>query len=83
MPIYGFKCVGCGEESDHVVKYEDRNKLIRCEGCYCKLVRDGVSAPNIGSPTFQMQAVMGNGSHVKGHFGKAAKKKHKVQGKRR
>ena len=68
-------CSSCGKEEEHLVSLEARNtEQIKCSECGELMVR-GVDAPVIGKSAYQMKAVMSDGSHVSGHFGKAAKKK--------
>jgi predicted nucleic acid-binding Zn ribbon protein len=73
MPLYTYKCE-CGYEEEEIVSYEERDTIyISCEKCGKKLCR-GIDAPKIGSEPYKMKAVMRDGSHVKGHFGKTAKR---------
>lgn len=87
MPLYTYRCRQCGLIEEHLVKYEDRDKPMQHEGsnewertdpayrerCGGSLEREGgLEAPTIGKPAFQSQAVLGNGDHIKGHFGKEA-----------
>jgi hypothetical protein len=53
------------------VSLEERDHQ-RCAFCREKLERSGVEVFAIGKPRYQMQAVLADGRHVKGHFGKAA-----------
>lgn len=77
MPMYTYKCAHCGAEAEHVVKYDERDAERCCdvEDCPGKLVRAGVELTRLGKPAYQMQAVLGDGRHVRGHFGRYAKGK--------
>ena len=75
MPLYQFKCVGCGAESEVLCKFsetEDRE----CGICECRLERQiasiGFGAVDHG---YQMGVVLASGERVAGHFGKSAPKK--------
>ena len=60
---------------EQIRKYQDREKPdlhIDAEACGGELVRLGIELCRIGKETYQMKAVMGDGSHVAGHFGKDA-----------
>lgn len=75
MPIYTYRCRRCGVTEEHVTSYADRDTLLSHEGGDCDglLERDGgLELPTFGKPAFQTQAVLGNGAHLKGHFGKEA-----------
>jgi hypothetical protein len=77
MPIYTYKCQKCGAREEHVVSYDLRDSQFHCSttGCRGYFARDkGLERPTIGKPGYQMQAVLSDGSHVKGHFGKDAKR---------
>jgi hypothetical protein len=77
MPIYEVDCHKCKRAVDVVCKYEEREQQI-CEYCGKTMqMREGRSAPIVGKSRYQMQAVMPDGKHVKGHFGKAARTKKK------
>ena len=81
MPIYEYECGSCGRRDERVVRISDRDEVSSCE-CGGAMVRDRVNKVRVGSPAYQMQAVMSDGSHVKGHFGKEAALRSKVKGKR-
>lgn len=73
MPIYTYECETCKVKEEHIVKMEERDsKKILCGICARKMKRL-MDLPTIGKPGYQMQAVLSDGSKVKGHFGKAAK----------
>ncbi len=74
MPIYSFTCRTCKNASEQVVRYDERDKQI-CDipDCNGSLERAGVELVTLGKSAYQMQAVMGNGEHVRGHFAKSAK----------
>lgn len=77
MPIYEMKCGKCKEAIDVVCKFDDRDAQTH-DDCGGKLKPlEGRSAPILGKPRYQMKAVMADGSHVKGHFHKAARLKKK------
>ena len=76
MPVYTFECPACGCERDHVVSFDERDAgLFECGRCAVAMRRQAVSAFALGKPSYQMQAVLGNGDHLKGHFGKDAKRR--------
>ena len=72
MPLYTYHCPPCATETELGVKYEERDEQ-RCECCKTPLRRAGVESFAIGKPRHQMQAVLADGRHVKGHFGKTAR----------
>lgn len=77
MPIYEVDCHKCKRAVDVICSYSEREKQT-CEYCGKTMqIREGRTAPNIGKSKYQMQAVMHDGTHVKGHFAKAAKVKKK------
>lgn len=49
---------------------------VMCPECGEVMVR-AIDAPVIGKSEFQMHAILGNGRHVPGHFGKSAKRNRK------
>ncbi len=81
MPIYTYRCEFCGEEVDLLARNlaeadiprrhceEDEHEI--CEG---RLERQRVTRPTIGRPSFESGAVLGDGSVVKGHWGREAPK---------
>lgn len=82
MPIYTYKCKRCGADTESLVPYQGRDAPRFCKWikeddgiCGGLLQRDGLDLPTIGKPAHQMGAVLENGAHVKGHFGKDAKRK--------
>lgn len=79
MPIYTYVCVKCGAEVEAVVSLKDRDQsLIHscCGGVLNRLAQ--IERTALGKPGYQMQAVLADGSHVKGHFGKEAKRHRKA-----
>jgi predicted nucleic acid-binding Zn ribbon protein len=74
MPAYDYKCFSCGWTGEILqVPYEERNDQ-PCFWCGKPLsLQVGFRA--VGAESYQMKAVMTDGSHVKGHFGKDAKRK--------
>ena len=74
MPLYTYHCEKCGYEEEEIVPYEERDTvLVMCHKC-SKAMKRGIDGAKLGSPAYQMQAVMNDGSHVKGHFNKDAKR---------
>ena len=74
MPLYTYQCSKCPNEEEHIVKFEDRDRAgLSCGRCGAPMDRAGVEPFKTGKPRHQMGAVLGNGAHVKGHFGKEAK----------
>lgn len=74
MPIYTYECPECGT-FDTIAKYAERDD-VKCP-CGKPATRYGVQPFNSGKPGYQMQAVLGSGAHLKGHFGKSAGSKKK------
>jgi len=61
---------------EQVVKYDDRDKFMQHEECGGELKRnEGLELPTIARETYQCKAILGNGAHIPGHFGKEAKRK--------
>lgn len=76
MPAYDYECPSCGWSGEiMMVPYEERHSQA-CFGCG-ETLRLGVGFAAIGAEPYQMKAVMRDGSHVKGHFGKDAKRRGK------
>lgn len=76
MPAYDYECESCGWTGEILmVPYEERHKQ-PCFGCG-ELLKLGVGFRAIAGTPYQMKAVMTDGSHVKGHFGKEAKRRSK------
>lgn len=75
MPLYTYECKECKCREENLVSIQDRDTAsFLCPECGDETIRV-VDAPVIGKPGYQMKAVMGNGEHVPGHFGKSARKK--------
>jgi putative FmdB family regulatory protein len=74
MPIYTFVCE-CGHEEEHILKADERDSEFKCPNCDGVLRWQGIERFTKGKPSFQSQAILGSGAHVKGHFGKEARKK--------
>ena len=71
MPLYGFVCFECDTERECMSTIDERNEVrIICK-CGTRMKRK-VEAPALGKSRYQMQAVMTDGTHIKGHFGKEA-----------
>jgi len=63
---------------EQVVKYEQRdNPWIHDDDCNGKLIREGLELPTIGKSGFQTKAVLSDGSHIAGHFGKESSRRKK------
>jgi hypothetical protein len=79
--MYTFSCTDCGDELEIITSFEDRDRSRlhseEIEGSECggALVRHGVEKINLGEASYQPGAVLSDGSVVKGHFGKTARKK--------
>jgi putative FmdB family regulatory protein len=79
MPIYTYVCAKCSAEVEVMANLKDRDAAIVHEGCGGDLKRlVQIERTVMGRPGYQMQAVLANGSHVKGHFGKEAKRQRKA-----
>ena len=78
MPVYDYECRGCDWAGEILhVRYDDRADQ-RCPNCRKKLGSPVlVTAPKVGKPGFQMGAVLRNGQHLNGHFGKESKRRKK------
>lgn len=75
MPIYTYKCLGCGYREEALLPLSERdNPDFCCDKCGDQMRRI-MDVPNIGKPAYQMQAITDNGRHIPGHFGKSARKK--------
>jgi putative FmdB family regulatory protein len=72
MPIYTFQCQKCEKLEEHLVKFDERDDPREHEGCGGEMVRGAVELFRNGPPAFQTQAVLANGDHIRGHFGKEA-----------
>ena len=74
--VYKYEC-GCGWAGDKMfIPYDDRNKQ-KCPECSKEL---GVPIPAfsaVGAEPYQMKAILSDGSTVKGHFGREAKRSKK------
>ena len=81
MPIYSFDCADCGEELEIICRWDERDlarihsEVEEESGCGGALVRCGVELPTVGEPSYEPGALMSDGSTVKGHFGKDARRK--------
>lgn len=40
MPLYDYRCVGCGERVEKIVRMEDRDGEMKCEKCGERLKRE-------------------------------------------
>ena len=75
-PLYSYKCQKCGKTVERVVKYEHRdNPWTHDDECGGKLSRGGLELCHFGKETYQCKAILGNGAHIPGHFGKEAKRR--------
>jgi len=73
MPLYDYECTQCGERFEQLVPIDLRNVgLVVCPICgtVAKLVI--ATPPKLGKERYQMKAVLSDGQHVAGHFGKSA-----------
>lgn len=83
MPLYTYTCADCGDEMELLVLFDERNRArlhseeVEKSSCGGALARAGVERINVVSPGYEPGAVMLDGSVVKGHFGKEARKKGK------
>lgn len=70
MPLYDYRCRACGKEEERLVLADFRGEQL----CECTGVMDRIFAvaPKVGKERYQMQAVLSDGRHVPGHFGKEA-----------
>lgn len=75
MPLYTYYCSVCGA-FDVLSAVVERNEPKRCT-CGEMALRGGPEGPGLVKPggEYQMRAVMDDGCHVKGHFGKDAKRR--------
>jgi putative FmdB family regulatory protein len=73
MPLYDFQCVSCGQQEEHFCAMVERDLIeLACFRCG-KRLRRMVSAPAYHGEPYQMGVVLGDGTRVKGHFGKEAR----------
>ena len=76
MPIYSFQCE-CGVTEEHLLKYDERDSEFTCPSCGEPMQRSPVEKFRLGKEAYQCKAILNNGDHIAGHFGKEAKwKKH-------
>ena len=74
-PIYTFNCE-CGNVLEEICKYEDIPAKKKCAcGKFAK--KQGIELVTIAKEGYQMKAIMDNGEHIAGHFGKEAKRSKK------
>lgn len=79
MPMYEYQCVQCGAIEEHYVQNSgQRDDALECAKCGGEMERI-VSPFALGQSEYQMQAVLGSGAHLKGHFGKEAKRDRRQQ----
>jgi len=74
MPLYDFRCRDCGFISEHLVAMEQRDTAtVLCGHCLGGNMSWVIAqAPVLGKERYQMKAVLNDGQHVAGHFGKSA-----------
>jgi putative FmdB family regulatory protein len=78
MPIYEYVCDKCGEKLTVLSSIEKRDEVYSHESqepgadCSGQLQRQKFAQVTVGKPSYQMGAVMSDGSIVRGHFGKDA-----------
>lgn len=77
MPVYDFECKKCGWVGELMnVRYEKRDTQ-PCPKCWETLGGPIPAFRSVGKSAYQMGAVLENGAHLKGHFGKDAKRSRK------
>lgn len=81
MPMYDYECPICEWADEIQCKIADRGKQ-SCPVCSSRLPHPLIlQAPAHHGPAYQMKAVLSNGEHIKGHFGKEAKRRKDRTGK--
>ncbi len=75
MPIYMYECSRCLAVVERVIAYDKRDEPQNCKLCDEAMERLLVTPWTNGKPAYQMQAVLGDGQHIRGHFGKDAARK--------
>jgi putative FmdB family regulatory protein len=76
VPVYTFDCESCGSTSDEIVSYRLRDiEPVACRSCGVGMRRRGISGFRLGKARYQMAAVLPNGDHIPGHFGKDARRR--------
>jgi putative FmdB family regulatory protein len=75
MPYYTYHCVDCEHVCEDLRKWQDRDAPMICSQCQSAMRRQAGEVVSLGKESYQMKAVMADGSHVKGHFGKEAARK--------
>ncbi len=69
MPLFPYACK-CGHEEERAVEVARRDRIRpKCPNCGRRLKRQ-MTAASLHGDVFQMQAVMADGSRVKGRFGR-------------
>jgi hypothetical protein len=74
MPQHEYTCDTCSWEGTKIVSHAVRDEQTCAEAdCTGKLIRAEISLPQVGrsDDRYQMQAILGDGSKVKGNFGKS------------
>jgi len=75
MPLYGFNCE-CGAYAEIMLSISERDHEMLCPKCSRPMQRE-IAAPALHGEPYQMQAILGDGSKVKGHFGREAPRRRK------
>lgn len=71
MPMYTYVCPKCDKTQEHLAKCHERVQSCECGGW---MERRGLEIFAMGKPAYQMAGILGDGTHVPGHFGKNAKR---------
>jgi len=77
MPIFTYECKKCGMAVERIVNRSDRDTPSPHDDCGGMLAWAGLDCPTVGKPGYQMKAILGNGAHIDGHFGKEAARRRK------
>jgi len=88
VPIFQYRCRQCGLHLEQIVKYADRDKPMQHDGpngdeglghksvCGGSLeLIEGLELPTLAKENYQCKAILANGAHIPGHFGKEAKRR--------
>ena len=67
MPMYDFECE-CGYASERMLAISGRDEPQECPKCK-KMMKRTVGAPALHGESYQMKAILGDGTKVAGHFG--------------
>lgn len=76
MPLYSYDCDRCDSRGEQIVPFAGRNEPPdKCCPCGGTWVYGGLQLCAVGKREYQMAAILGDGRHVPGHFGKSAKRR--------